>query len=216
MNSARKIAIIGGKGNGLVVAQIVEDLARSGQPIEMAGFLNDHEPIGSLIGQHPVIGRSTNWPELDADVHIVFALLSVGKMQKRSELLASLQVPESRLATLIHPTALIGFGVSVGNGSVVASYVTCQPGSSIGNNSIVRAGVNLGHDSRVGDFVDIGPNSTLCGYSAVGRGAHVAPNSVVRDRVSVGEFSVLSAGSVALKDIEPGTTWMGNPARRVR
>ena len=128
----------------------------------------------------------------------------------------SLQVPDSRLATIIHPTALIGSGVRVGSGSVVASYVTCQPGSAIGNNSIVRAGANLGHDSSVGDFVDIGPNSTLCGYSKVKKGSHVAPNSVVRDSVSVGEFSVLSAGSVALKDIEPGTTWMGNPARRVK
>jgi acetyltransferase EpsM len=216
MNDAIKVAIVGGKGNGLVVAQIVEDLAGSGREIEVVGFLNDHEPIGSLIGKYPVLGRPGSWTELDADVQLVFALLSVGKMHERSELLAKLQVPESRLATLIHPTALISYDVSVGSGSVVASYVTCQPSSSIGNNSIVRAGANLGHDSKVGDFVDIGPNCTVCGYSSVERGAHVAPNSVVRDSVSVGEFSVLSAGSVALKDIGPGTTWMGNPARRVR
>lgn len=216
MSKIKKVAIVGGRGNGLVVAQVIEDMAKAGNSIAVAGFLNDHEPIGSLIGEYEVIGRPREWKNLESDIQIVFALLSVGKMEERSNLLSALAVPEDRLATLVHPTALLGFGASIGKGSVICSYVTCQPGSSVGNNSIVRAGANLGHDTKVADFVDIGPNCTLCGYSVVAKGAHVAPNSVVRDSVSVGEFGVLSAGSVALKNIEPRTVWMGNPARRVK
>lgn len=216
MSKLKKVAIVGGRGNGLVIAQVIEDMAKACHSIAVAGFLNDHEPIGSLIGEYEVIGRPREWKNLESGTQVVFALLSVGKMEERSDLLSALSVPENRLATLVHPTALVGSGVSVGKGSVICSYVTCQPGSSIGNNSIVRAGANLGHDARVADFVDIGPNSTLCGYSDVAKGAHIAPNSVVRDSVSVGEFGVLSAGSVALKNIEPRTVWMGNPARRVK
>ncbi len=216
MSEIKRIAIVGGSGNGRVVAQVVEDMAKAGHNIEVAGFLNDHEPIGSMIGDYEVIGRPREWDALGPEVQIVFALLSVGKMKERSELLSSLAVPEARLATLIHPTAVVGGDVSVGKGTVIFSYVTCQPGSSVGSNSIVRAGANLGHDAQVSDFVDIGPNCTLCGYSRVERGAHIAPNAVVRDSVSVGEYGVLSAGSVALKDIEPHTVWMGNPARRVK
>ena len=216
MSEIRKIAIVGGRGNGLVIAQVIEDMSNAGHGIAVAGFLNDHEPIGSFIGEYKVIGRPREWKNLESDTQIVFALLSVGKMEERSELLSALAVAETRLATLIHPTALVGSGVSIGKGAVICPYVTCQPGSSIGNNSIVRAGANLGHDAKVSDFVDIGPNCTLCGYSLVAKGAHIAPNSVVRDSVSVGEFGVLSAGSVALKNIEPRTVWMGNPARRVK
>lgn len=216
MSKEKRVAIVGGKGNGLVVAQIVEDIAKSGQKIAVAGFLNDHEALGSFIGHYSVIGRPERWSELADDVQIVFALLSVGKMQERTELLEALKVPQDRLATLVHPTALLGSSVVVGKGSVVASYVTCQPGSIIGKNSIVRAGANIGHDAKVSDYVDIGPNCTLCGYSSVETGAHIAPNSVIRDNVRVGKFSVLGAGSVALKDIEQGTTWIGNPARRVK
>lgn len=216
MSEIKKVAIVGGRGNGLVIAQVIEDMASAGHNIAVAGFLNDHELIGSFIGEYEVIGRPGEWKNLESDVQIVFALLSVGKMEERSDLLAALAIPESRLATLVHPTALVGSGVTVGKGSVICSYVTCQPGSSIGNNSIVRAGANLGHDAKVADFVDIGPNCTLCGYSDVAKGAHIAPNSVVRDSVSVGEFGVLSAGSVALKNIESKSSWMGNPARKVK
>lgn len=216
MSTLKKIAIVGGRGNGLVIAQVIKDMASAGHNITVAGFLNDHEPIGSVIGEYKVIGRPRDWKALELDTQIVFALLSVGKMEERSNLLVTLSIPEHRLATLIHPTALVSSGVTVGKGSVICSYVTCQPNSSIGNSSIIRAGANLGHDVKVADFVDIGPNCTLCGYSEVQKGAHVAPNSVVRDSVLVGEFGVLSAGSVALKNIEPRTVWIGNPARRVK
>jgi acetyltransferase EpsM len=30
----------------------------------------------------------------------------------------------------------------------------------------------------------------------------------------MGEYAVLAAGAVAFKDIEPHSTWIGNPARR--
>lgn len=216
MSEIKQVAIVGGRGNGLVIAQVIEDMAGAGHNIAVAGFLNDHELIGSRIGEYEVIGRPREWEKLEAGTQIVFALLSVGKMEERSDLISALSVPEDRLETLVHPTALVGAGVSVGKGSVICSFVTCQPGSSVGSNSIVRAGANLGHDAKVADFVDIGPNCTLCGYASVAKGAHVAPNSVVRDSISVGEFGVLSAGSVALKNIEPRTVWMGNPARRVK
>ena len=187
MSEIKRIAIIGGSGNGLVIAQVVEDMAKAGHNIEVAGFLNDHEPIGSSIGGYKVIGRPKEWDALGPEVQIVFALLTVGKMEERSELLSVLAVPDARLATLVHPTAVVSSSVSVGKGTVICSHVTCQPGCSIGSNSIVRAGANLGHDAKVSDFVDIGPNCTLCGYSNVAKGVHVAPNSVVRDGVSVGE-----------------------------
>lgn len=216
MSKVKKVAIIGGNGNGLVVAQVLGDMAKTGQPVEMVGFLNDHQPVGSAIGGYPVLARPGDWQGLDEDIRLVFALLSVGKMRERTELLEKLEVPDSRMATLVHPTALLGAGVTVGLGSVIASYVTCQPGSRVGKNSIVRAGANLGHDATVGDFVDIGPNVTLCGYASVFKGAHIAPNAVVKDRTVVNQFSVLGAGSVALRDMEPGSLWMGNPGRRVK
>jgi acetyltransferase EpsM len=216
MSKVRKVAIIGGTGNGLVTAQVIVDMAKAGQPVEMVGFLNDHQAVGSSIGGYPVLGRPCDWKALDEEISLVFALLSVGKMRERAELLETFEIPDSKMTTLVHPTALLGAGVTVGSGSVIASYVTCQPGSRVGKNSIVRAGANLGHDAIVGDFVDIGPNVTLCGYASVFKGAHIAPNAVVKDRTIVNEFSVLGAGSVALRDMEPGSLWMGNPGRRVR
>lgn len=212
----QRIVIIGGAGNGMVFAQVILDMQKSGQPIILEGFLNDHHDCGEMLGKWPVLGKPADWKELDDDVHFVFALLTVGKMQERAELLHSLAIPQNRMATLVHPSAMIGFDTHIGKGSVICSHASVQPGASIGDNTIVRAGANVGHDVILGDCIDIGPNVTLCGFSSVKNGAHVAANSVVRDSISVGEYAVVGAGSVILKDVDESTTWLGNPARRVK
>ncbi|GGP44982.1 NeuD/PglB/VioB family sugar acetyltransferase [Shewanella saliphila] len=213
--SKKRVVIIGGAGNGAVLAQIIMDMQRAGNEIELEGFLNDSHSQGELLFHWPVLGKPKQWRELDEDILFVFALLSVGKMRQRADLLKSLAIPPSRMATLIHPSAMIGFDSQIGTGSVICSNVSIQPQVTIGQNVLVRAGANIGHDVQVSDYVDIGPNVCLCGYSCVLEGVHVAANSVVRDGLTLGAFSVIGAGSALLKDAAEGTTWLGNPARRV-
>ncbi|WP_337881104.1 acetyltransferase [Rheinheimera sp.] len=215
MSKTRRIVIIGGHGNGMVLAQIICDMRRSGADIELFGFLNDHLNPGELLWDWPVLGKSTDWQTLPADVEFCFALLTVGKMLERTKLLKSLSIPADRMATLIHPTAVLGFNTSVGKGSVLCSYTSVQPGVRIGDNTLIRAGANLGHDVEIGNYVDIGPNVTLCGYCKIRDGSHIAANTVVRDGLEVGEFCTLGAGAVMLREAPPYSTWLGNPARRV-
>jgi len=210
-----KVVILGGQGDGLVAAQIIEDMSSQGQDIELVGFLNDHEAMGSLIGGYPVLGKTSEWHNLPEEWGYHFSLLSVGKMRERALLIKSFNIPIDRVVSLIHPTALISRTASVGKGTLVAAYAVMQPGSQLGLCCSVRAGANIGHDVSVGDFVYVGPNATLCGYSGVAEGVFLAPNSVLRDRTKMGEYSVLAAASVAYKDVPENSTWIGNPARRI-
>ncbi|KAB0287465.1 acetyltransferase [Vibrio fortis] len=212
----QRIVIIGGAGNGMVFAQVILDMQKSGHPLILEGFLNDHHACGEVLGEWPVLGKPADWNELDDDIQFVFALLTVGKMEERAELLHSLAIPLNRMTTLVHPSAMVGFDTQIGKGSVICSHASIQPGARIGNNTIVRAGANVGHDVTLSDCIDIGPNVTLCGFSSVKDGAHVAANSVVRDSITVGPYAVIGAGSVILKDADSRTTWLGNPARRVK
>lgn len=215
MRNKQKIVIIGGHGNGMVLAQIISDMHAAGTPVELAGFLNDHLTPGEILGHWPVLGTPAQWHTLPGDTQFCFALLSVGKMKQRADMLKALNIPLARMATIIHPTAVISFNTSVGPGTVICSHTTLQPGASIGANSIVRAGANLGHDCQIGDYVDIGPNVSICGYAKIAEGVHVAPNAVVRDSLTIEHYSTISAGAVVLRDAPAESTWLGNPARRV-
>lgn len=215
MNKKQRVVIIGGKGNGMVIAQIILDLQATGNDIELLGFLNDDTNESSIGERWPILGKPVAWQNLDDDVHFVYGLLSVGKMRQRIELLNSLNIPLSRLASLIHPTSVIGFNSEIKPGSVICSHVSIQPNVKIGANCIVRSGANIGHDVTLDGCVDIGPNVSVCGYTKIQQGCHIAANAVVRDNLTVANYSVLGAGAVLLRDTQQNSTWLGNPARRI-
>lgn len=212
----KKVAIIGGTGNGLVVAQIILDLIASGKDYQISGFLNDHLELGTPVGRWKVIGKPDDWHLLPKDTLFIPAILSVGKMRERATRLKSLNIPRARWATLVHPTCNVGFDCEIGVGVAVCAHTTLQPGSTIGDYCIIRAGANLGHDVTLGDYVDIGPNTTLCGYAKIDEGVQVAPNAVVRDNVTVGQYATVAAGAAIFKHVPEFATMLGNPARRIR
>jgi len=199
----------------LVAANVLECMASDGKQIELIGYLNDNTPEGGMIGDYPVLGETNDWESLSNEVFFHFSLLSVGRMKQRVSLIKGFNIPEVRLVSLIHPTAQIAKSVKIGLGTLITAHAVIQPGASLGCCCSVRSGANIGHDVQVDNFVYIGPNSTLSGYSRVGLGGFLAPNSILRDRIIMGEYSVLGAGSAALKDIPSGTTWLGVPAKRI-
>ena len=61
----RKVAILGGTGNGTVVAAAIEHARRLGATdLQVAGFLNDREPVGKQLDLFPVIGKVADAPRL--------------------------------------------------------------------------------------------------------------------------------------------------------
>lgn len=211
-----KVLILGGHGDGLVAAQIVRDMQRSGQDIELAGFLNDSIPQGGDIAGIPVLGTIREWNTFPSDTMFHVALHKVGQMRARVELIESLGLPANRLASLVHPSAQIADDAEIGAGALIASFVTCQPGVTVGRYATVRAGANLGHDVRIADFAYVGPNATLCGRASAGKGSHVAPGAIVVDGIALSDFALLGAGGVAFRPVGQDEVWMGNPARKVK
>lgn len=73
--------------------------------------------------------------------------------------------------------------------------------------------VQIGHNSSVGRFSQITAGVVICGRARVGSGVWVAPNSTINNAVHVGDGAYVGLGSVVLKDVDPGTVVVGNPAR---
>lgn len=212
----QSIVLIGGYGDGLVAAQIIADMRSAGCSVSLLGFLNDALKVGDTINCWPVLGKIKDWEGLSEDIQFHICLHKVGMMDARIKLIESLCIPESRLISLVHPTACIADDVIVGKGSMICQHVTCQPGSVIGNITTIRAGANVGHDAKLGNYCYLGPNASLCGRSEVKTGAHVGPNAVVVDAVVLEQFSIAGAGAVIFKSTPKYSTWIGNPARRAK
>lgn len=142
--------------------------------------------------------------------------LAIGDNHARAELVAWLITNRHRLQTVIHPTAVIGRSVQLGEGTFLGAGAISIADAQIGAAAIINTGATVDHDCVIGEAAHIGPGAHLCGgvrigaRTLIGVGASIRPGIVICDDVVVG------AGSVVVKDIPQAGTFAGNPARLVR
>ena len=213
----KKLVILGGSGVGMIAANIAEGL----EEFEMIGFLNDVIPVGESIGRfkkYPVIGRTADLTDfLQAGCYFFIAYVGLGREKETFQKVEDLSIPESRLATLIHATAVVPKEMcSLGNGVLIGPLAQLSPDTTLENHSIILGGAFLGHDSTLRKFAHIASNSVIGANVDVGQGVHVGTNSTVREHVHIGNYSLVGSGSVVLNDVGENQVVVGNPARLLR
>lgn len=116
---------------------------------------------------------------------------------------------------LIAPTAIIGSGVSIGEGAVFCdnTMVTCD--AVIGRYFQCNIYSYVAHDCVIGDFVTFAPRVSCNGNVRIGDGAYLGTGAVIRPGVTIGTDVTVGMGAVVTKDVPDGTVVVGNPARPI-
>ncbi len=139
-------------------------------------------------------------------------------------------IPQAELVNL--------YGCRIGADSRIGPFVEIQSGVVIGerckvsSHSFLCTGVTLEDEVFVGHGVmftnDMYPASTNadgslkgsddweCLDTLVQRGAAIGSNATILCGITIGAGAVIGAGSVVTRDVAPGTTVAGNPARQIK
>jgi len=210
-----KVVIIGGRGNGTVIASAIEDCKLQGKDFEFLGFLNDNEVE---INGYPVVGkiRNNDWIALPKEVKFIYAMSNIKQASERHNLLKSLNIPDDRFTNIIHPSAVVSTKSKLGIGVVLMPYVLISPDVVLGNHTQMYAQSFIGHDSITEEMVFVGNNASVGGRVTLKNGSHIGSNSSVLERLTVGEYSIIGLGSVVLKDVKPGEVVVGNPGKVIK
>ena len=211
---AQKIVIIGGRGNGTVIASTIEDCRKAGFDFEFVGFLNDNE---QEINGYPVLGgiQNEDWKKLPEEYSFIFAMSNIKQAPERFQMLKNLRIPDERYATVIHPTAVVSGKATLGHGVVLMPFTLVSPDVKIGNHTQLYAQSFVGHDTVLDEMVFVANNASIGGRIHIKNGAHIGSNCSILERLTIGEFAVTGLGSVVLKDVDAKKKIVGNPGRSI-
>lgn len=211
---SKKVIIIGGEGNGGVVASLIEDNRKrfGDDEYEVAGFINDFEK-GKSINNYPVLGGTDDINIfLEQDYYFIYAIHMIGRNVLTEEVFNKMNIPKHRFATLIHKSAFIANNATLEPGVVVMSNTYIGPMAHIGQCSLVLANALIGHNTTVGKLCHFSVGSITSSYVNIGDVSDVALGARVLEKRTLGKYAVAGANALVTRDIPDYEIHIGSPA----
>jgi UDP-perosamine 4-acetyltransferase len=207
--------VFGGGGHG----RVVMDALRAAGLADGAGILDaDHDLKGSDVSGAPVLGDDgyLGQARKDGYSHFIVGTAGLNDPGLRWRLFAKGLAAGLKPLSVCHPRAALSPDAELGAGAVVLAGAVVNPGAVVGDNAIINSAAVVEHDCIVGDCAHIAPGAVLLGGVTVGRMAFVGGGAVVAPGLKIGDGAVIGAGAVVTKDVKPGVTVAGVPARPVK
>ena len=180
---------------------------------DISGFIDDDR---SLVGKDSCGVKVIGGREILRDIPRTYVLALPGNPQnylKRKDIIDSLNLGNSRFATIIHPSAIIAVDSKIGYNTIIMPNVVISCGVTIGNHCIVLPNTVVSHDSIVSDYCCIGSNVAISGYVVIGSNCYIGSGTNIRENTHIGKGTLIGLGSNVISNIEENSVVVGNPAK---
>lgn len=205
--------IIGTGGQARDLAEIAHAL--SYRPVLVARNADERDAVAASFD----VALEDEVLELE-DAHFA---LGIGDNRLRASLSAKLGGGRN-FPALIHPDSTIGRtsaeAVRASRGTVIFPGVRIMGHCTVGHFCTLNLNATVSHDCAIGDFANLSPGAHLAGNVDLGEGAWIGMGVVVNQgsdaaRRKIGAWATVGSGAAVVRDVPPGATQVGVPARGI-
>lgn len=211
---SKKVIIIGGEGNGGVIASCIEDNRKRFNDLEwkVVGFVNDYE---KEVCGYPVLGGTDDVKKLlkNEEYYFMWGIHMIGRNVLTEKVFNKVNIPIDRFATIIHKTAFIADSAILEPGVFVMANSYIGPQARIGLCTLIMSNSMIGHNTVVGSLCHFSVGSITSSYITIGKCSDVTLGARVLEKRKIGDFAVAGAGSLVTKDIPDYEIHIGSPAK---
>jgi len=145
----------------------------------------------------------------DYDRKQVSIIVAIGDNGKRKVWFQQLKEMGFKLATVIHPSAILSNYIDIGEGTFINSGAIINAKTIVGDNSIINTGVIMDHEVKIGKNCHLAPGVKVGGRTTIGENSFIGIGVSIADYIKIGREVVIGAGSVIVKDVKQGVTVVG-------
>ncbi|WP_018251314.1 NeuD/PglB/VioB family sugar acetyltransferase [Sphingomonas melonis] len=213
MNGVRErcIAIYGASGFGREVLPLVR-AQHAGDDVDIV-FVDDGRADGIAILSFDAFA---SLPHKSKQFVVAIANSSVREMLVARCLAAGFESLAVRAANVVTLDDVL-----IGEGAILCPFSLLTSTIRVGRFFHANNHAYVSHDCIIGDFVTLAPGAKLNGNIHVDDHAYVGSGAVIKQGTPaqprrIGRGAVIGMGAVVTKDVAPGETVVGNPARPLR
>jgi sugar O-acyltransferase (sialic acid O-acetyltransferase NeuD family) len=199
-------------------------IGTGGMAKEIWGLCNAlNNVLGFVTERAGYIDTFMGLPILGADAEFLMqerhhCVIANGSPDIRRKIAGSYLGSAHNFPNIIHPSAHIldarpdfgQQGITIMPGGVI------QPDVKIGDFVHINMGVTIGHDVTIGKFSVINHNAGISGNVKIGEACLIGAGAIIIEGNTIGDGATVGAGAVITKDVPPGETWVGIPARPIK
>jgi sugar O-acyltransferase (sialic acid O-acetyltransferase NeuD family) len=215
----KKILILGGEGNGGVIAACIKDMHDNFgyKDLKFCGFLNDEIEIGTIINKYPVIGKTNDINKfIEKGYYFIFAIHPIGHGDIRIKLFNKLNIPKEKLLTIVHPLSFVGYNTVLKPGVVIMPNCYIGTATIIGYSTLVMANSVISHNNNIGNLCHFSPGSVVGSVITIGDASDISLSATIIEKVNIGTCSVIGAGAMVKNNIGDYEVHVGIPAKLLR
>ena len=211
-NHCMDVIIAGAGGHGRVVL----DILRAAKKHNVVGFLDANQDLhGQEVGGLNVLGNLNLLPKLKSN-GVGGAIVAIGDNRVRLSYARKLKAAGLKLINAIHPSAIVSSTATLGENLVIAPGAIVCTEAKIGDSAILNTAAAVDHECEIGRAAHLAPGARLAGRVRVGEGAFIGIGASVLPCLKIGDHSIVGGGALVRRDVPPGATVVGVPARVIK
>jgi len=203
----KQLVIIGAGGFG---REVLAWARQSTDGWAVRGFLDDNpRALDGFSKDVPILGGVSDYEPRSGDVFVC----ALGRVDFKRRCVEQILARGGEFVPVIHRSAALGENVTLGAGVILGPHAVVSSDTRLGDFVTVNLHSTVAHDAVIGRWTQLHCHVDVTGGVTVGERVTIGSHASLLPGVKIGDGATIGAGAVVMRDVAPGSTVFGAPAR---